>query len=145
MQRPALQAALSSRPYVLRNGWHVALWAHDDDLVAQANKNFDRFAGPGRDTISAAAVRTDITRLDAAAEVVKRYTDSAIAHARDEETQVPTFEEINAAIDVIGELVKKYFSLLQAVWLPELVPVIQESMCVVGDRHRVTATRVLPM
>jgi hypothetical protein len=118
---------IAANPGVATRQRHLAAWGGDEDFSREAHRNFDRFAGEGRNTINRAMVREDITALENAAAIVKRYADEAIAHMADDiETQVPTFGELNDTIDTIGELVKKYVSLLQAVWLVELVPVIQE-------------------
>jgi hypothetical protein len=94
---------------------------------SRAHENYDRFtSGGGRDHIAVDLVRADIETLNSVGRVVERYVDEAIAHTADETThQVPTFVDLNGAIDEIGELVKKYASLLTATILAELEPVIQ--------------------
>jgi hypothetical protein len=58
--------------------------------------------------------------------VVQRYVNQVVAHTQEIPShQVPTFSELNAAIDSIGDLVKKYASLLKAELLWQLEPVIQ--------------------
>lgn len=109
---------------------HVAVWREDGAdpfLEAEAHRNFDRFAGGrDRDRIAVAVVRADLGKLEAAGAVVERYANEAVAHmAVDQTRTVLTYAELNAAIDQIGDLVKKYASLLKATILAELEPVIQ--------------------
>lgn len=111
---------------------HVALWRTDDErdfavaaFKERGHENFDRFSGGRhRDTIDAALVRDDLKTLSALGGVVERYVNEAIA-ANERARQVPTYAELNAAIDEIGRLVTKYASLLKATILIELGPVIQ--------------------
>jgi hypothetical protein len=120
---------------------HIAAWheqARDagvgeaDALCEQlrlrdANGNFDRFAGAGRDTIDRALVRADVAELERAGEVVKGYVDEAIAHmALSPKNSVPTYRDLNAAMDRVAELVQKYASLLNAEYLWGFEPAIQQ-------------------
>jgi hypothetical protein len=59
-------------------------------------------------------VQSDIDRLKAAAQATKKYTNKYIAHLDRHPTTVPvpTLLEIEEAIDLIGELLRKYTMLL---------------------------------
>lgn len=120
---------------------HIAVWhekaraaggADADKLgeglrLRDANRNFDRFAGAGRDTIDRALVSADVTELEQAGEVVKGYVDEAIAHmALTPKNSVPTYGDLDAAMDRIAELVQKYASLLNAEYLWGFEPAIQQ-------------------
>ncbi len=106
---------------------HVALWSQDPWLAKQAHRNFDRFADTDRPgQIDADLVRADLRALDRAADGVKHHVDETIAHAADQTTRVtPTYEDLNEAIDKIGDLVRKYTSLLEATVFGTLEPIIQ--------------------
>jgi hypothetical protein len=120
---------IARNPHVASRERHVAVWvANTPQPVAdEAHANFDRFAGGrDRDRIDAALVRADLHQLKAVGEVVERYANEAVAHTSIEETRTMlTYAELNAAIDQIGGLVKKYASLLKATILLQLEPVIQ--------------------
>ena len=119
---------IARHPGVASRARHVALWLCDDSTFeTEAHENFDGFSGGrDRDRIDAALVRADIETLNAVGRVVERYVDEVVAHTADETThEVPTFVELNSAIDQIGELVKKYASLLKAEIIWQLEPVIQ--------------------
>ncbi len=121
---------IAQHPRVASRERHIAVWLRkgpDPQLEADAHENFDRFAGGrDRDHVDAAGVRADIERLEAAGSVVEKYAHEAVAHTAAEQThEVPTFDELNRAIDQIGELAQKYASLLKAVMIARLEPVIQ--------------------
>jgi hypothetical protein len=40
---------------------------------------------------------------------------------------VPTYADLNAALDELGELLKKYISLLEGVWLAKVSPTVQDN------------------
>ena len=64
-------------------------------------------------TIDPAKVRGDIDRLKAVAQATKKYTNKYIAHLdRHPTVPVPTLLEIEEAIDLIGESLRKYTMLL---------------------------------
>jgi hypothetical protein len=120
---------IAQNPHVASRERHVALWVANtpQPIIDEAHANFDRFAGArDRDRIDAALVRADLHQLKAVGDVVERYANEAVAHTSIEETRTMlTYSELNAAIDEIGGLVKKYASLLKATILLQLEPVIQ--------------------
>lgn len=120
---------IARNPDVASRDRHVAVWLRNtaEPVVDEAHANFDRFAG-GRehDQIAVRLVRADLDELRGVGEVVERYANEAVAHTTVDETRtVLTYVELNTAIDHIGELVKKYASLLKATILWQLEPVIQ--------------------
>jgi hypothetical protein len=108
---------------------HVAIWAAggDEHLEAEGHRNFDRFCKtPGDDQLDPNLIRADIAKLNEAGQVVEGYVNETVAHTADETThQVPTFADLNAAIDIIGDLFMKYTSLVKAEAFFDLVPTIQ--------------------
>jgi hypothetical protein len=71
-------------------------------------------------------VKADIALLVATAEPLKRHVDEALAHtAIETDRSTPTYGDLNQAVDTIGDLVKKYTSLLEASILFTLEPQIQ--------------------
>jgi hypothetical protein len=120
---------IARNPQVASRQRHVARWLEggpDGQLEAEGHDSFDLFAG-GRDQdqIDPDLVRVDIAELEAAASAVREYTNKAIAHTDVGAHQVPTFVELNAAIDQIGVLAQKYASLLKAEMIWQVEPVIQ--------------------
>ena len=69
----------------------------------------------GTDTIDPDKVLADIERLKTAAATTKKYVNKRIAHIdRHGTPTVPTAPEIDAAVELIGELPQKYTLLLTA-------------------------------
>jgi hypothetical protein len=97
---------------------YVAIWTAggDEHLAAMGYRSFDGFSkGPGSDRLDLDLVRADLAKLDETGLIVERYVNETVAHAADQTThEVPTFADLNAAIDTIGDLFKKYSSLLKA-------------------------------
>ncbi len=120
---------IARNPQVASRDRHVAVWRENtlQPMINKAHTNFDRFAGGrGRDHIDAALVCVDLEQLKAVGNIVEHYANEAVAHTSiDEKRTVLTYAELNAAIDQIGDLVKKYASLLKATILWQLEPVIQ--------------------
>jgi hypothetical protein len=121
-----LLSEIANHPEVMTRDRHLALWKDEADS-REAQSNFDRFAGSReRDQVDVRQVREDMARLRAIGRTVEHYVDEAVAHNADETTdEAPTYADLNAAIDAIGEIVKKYASLLKAEILWVLEPVIQ--------------------
>ena len=125
---------MADQPGVMTRERHVSLWfdAGDDERERDYKKrsgseNYDKFAGGGNDVIAPERTLEDRERLEGLAEPVTVFVNKRVAH-RDEENlpAAPTFGELDAAVDELGELLKKYVSLLEAVWLAEIAPVHQE-------------------
>jgi hypothetical protein len=114
-------------PGVMTRQRHLDVWT-DPEFVELAHANFDLFSGAReRDGIDVALVRADLARLEQLGGVVQGYVNDAITHTADQTVHaVPTFDQLNAAIDAIGDLVKKYASFLKAVTLWQFEPIIQE-------------------
>jgi hypothetical protein len=97
------------------------------DRPCVANRGFDeQFAGQVGDHFDPAIAEADLQLLAANAKAVRRYVDQHVAHADARPTAgLPTFAELDAAIDTIGKLFQKYANLLTASSWPILVPAIQ--------------------
>lgn len=104
-------------------------WGIDNEYEGLvANKTFnEHFAGGVGDHVDPAIPAADLAALTATAEKVKNYVDRHLAHSdRGGSKDIPTFDEVHAAVDQIGELFKKYALLLTAGGYVQLVPVIQD-------------------
>ena len=114
---------------------YVSLWLEDaqDEIdrelrTAEANTTYDdRFAGAGNDLIPSERTLEDRERLEGLAEPVTVFVNKRVAHSDEENLPAaPTYAELDGAVDELGELLRKYVSLLEAAWLAEIVPVHQE-------------------
>jgi hypothetical protein len=109
---------------VVTRARYVVMWPEPD--VVAAFRSFDRFSNGG-DILDKSVIEADVRALITAIEPVKRHVDHAIAHtARAGERATPTYADLNAAIDLIGELVRKYTSFLEAKTIYQMEPIIQD-------------------
>jgi hypothetical protein len=129
-----LLTEIADHPEVMTRERHVSLWFEEDDdeidrelKTAEANRNYDRLAGAGNDLIDQKLTLEDRERLEGLAEPVTTYVNKRLAHSDEKNLPAaPTYGELDGAIDELGELLKKYVSLLEAVSVPEITPVHQE-------------------
>lgn len=116
---------ISDDPGRLTREWYLTLWDEDDQAYAQRSWDNGWFAAP-TGHVDPEPVRADLARLAEESERVKDYVDRHLAHHdRDPLSELPTFEDLNGAVDVIGELARKYAHLLRAEDWITLVPVPQ--------------------
>jgi hypothetical protein len=83
---------------------------------AHLNARFDEFAAPGQPFIDARLVQHDLGELDALTAKANTYTSKNLAHRDDISRAVSTvpavtWGQLDAAIDAIGRLHKKYYKL----------------------------------
>lgn len=141
---------ISQTPEILTREWWIGLWGRDGDdedrehwkCVAEEAWD-DHYAGEVVEHFDPAIARADLERLQEGVEKVRRYVDQHVAHF-DAKTiprptgqpneivppeapkgTIPTLNEVHDAIDLIGELFKKYGNLLTAASWVELVPALQ--------------------
>ncbi len=109
-----------------RDSW-VAMWdSREDHWLQLARRSFDeQFAGTAGKHLDPAIARADLNRLQADAALVKAYVDERVAHADARpRAALPTFEDLDRAIDTIGSLLAKYYNLLTANVLMGVTPVM---------------------
>lgn len=114
-------------PNVLTRSRYVGFYPAEAHWSEYANAAFNRLAGAGAETIPTDRVDADVERLADAARPVKRYVDRIVAHwdQRGLAEFAPTFGELNAAIDVIGDVFADWHQWLTARSRAEMVPVFQ--------------------
>lgn len=125
---------LRANPKVLNREVVVARYAHDDDQREWARTDWLRCGEEFWDTKWASAdggldivrLQADLDALSATAEKVAAFADRVVAHidsrgARD----IPTFKDLDDAIDVLGELFKHYSILVDGKGWVFLEPAIQ--------------------
>jgi len=83
--------------------------------AALAEKEFDRLAEPGAPHLERKHVQPDNERLKKVSTVIEQYATRRIAHLDQEEPSViPTFPELNAALDEFERIIRRYKLLLEA-------------------------------
>lgn len=119
--------------------WWIGLWdidAGDSVEEAFARRQWeDEFGGEVGVHLDPAIPESDLQRLITESEAVRKHVDKHIAHSEDpgpepkdpgaaSETP-PTLSEVHDAIDVIGEVFQRYYSLFEAAAMVSLEPVMQ--------------------
>jgi len=113
---------IAQNPEQISRDFYVGLWEDERD---RGSKAFDAFAGRDVEHLPPAVVSTDLDELAGTAASVKAYVDEYVAHSDARgKAAVPQFADLDAAIDSIGELFKKYHGLLTASVHTTLVPVL---------------------
>lgn len=111
-------------PEVLTRARHVALYEEVGMPADLAEREFDRLAGPRAPRLTKRCVQGDIDLLRSAAGQLERYATQRIAHLdKEEPTVIPKFEDLDHALDVFEQLVKRYRLLLRGDG-GDVVPVI---------------------
>jgi hypothetical protein len=118
-----------------RDFW-IGLWTNED-MVRHgiADRGWtSQWAGDVGDHLDPAIPARDLERLTTGAEKVADYVDQYLAHADARpKAGLPTLADLDAAIDLLGELYAKYGNLLTAAVYPILVPAIQHPWLAVFD------------
>jgi hypothetical protein len=120
-------AAGSGRPRLTRAFW-VGLWDTTDPIdVAFAEQQWnDNYGGEVGDHLDPAIPARDLERLTTSTDPVKEYVEKHVCHIdRRRPEPTLTFNDLHDASVVVGELFKKYASLLTAKGWALLAPVIQ--------------------
>lgn len=89
---------------------------------------FGRWAGPAGTHLDPSIPQRDLDVLTVAASKVKAYVDGHIAHSDAKAVrgdELPSVKDMHDAIDVIGDLFRRYFLLLTGQEMATLVPLIE--------------------
>jgi hypothetical protein len=90
------------------------------------DRDFERFASPAANRIHPRVIRGHQQKLVRAARRLKTYVDKHVAHNdRRPMRRLPTFDELDRCVDLLGELAREYTLLLEQAALTDIVPVIQ--------------------
>jgi hypothetical protein len=103
-------------PGVISRAAHVRMYRSTPVGPALGHMSFDSVVGKGRQQLSQRAVRADLRRLEDASERVRRFVNKRIAHRTNpgDIRRLPTFNELDAALDKIDDVFCKYNLLLTA-------------------------------
>ena len=112
-------------PEVLTRTYYVGLYK--GSVVEQfANKDFDKFAIQGAPHIDPALVSADLEKLRFASKRCEDFADKRLAHRdKREPKELPTYDEVDACIDVLDNLYVRYLLLFHASNMTSLLPEMQ--------------------
>lgn len=116
---------------ITRDFW-IGLWDPQDELMLKRAEGGwkKHYAGSTGTHLDPSIPAADSDALTAAASKVKAYVDRHLAHADASAASASTtvtLQEVHDAIDVVGDLFKKYYNLLTASSYGTLVPAIQHN------------------
>jgi hypothetical protein len=121
---------LADHPETITREVWLATWGSDDDHgLWLANRQWDeKFADLAEpDALSQDLPANDLEALEDGGRQVRHYVNRHVAHMdhRGSET-VPTFNDIDDAIDLIGTLFSRYYALMTAASFTDLEPAFQD-------------------
>lgn len=129
----ALLKSLATHAADFTRNDYYGLWEHlsepgrdeDDFYRNAADKAFDRFAGAGRQHLDSEIVQADRMALKETVQQVARWADENVAHMGRRPSIDLTFGDLHSAIEFVGDLLRKYYLLLEGNSLVTATPAIQ--------------------
>ncbi len=121
-----LLTEIAKQPDVISRERYATLYKNPVIRKAVADKEFDKFAGPGKRHINPKMVREDRDRLIMKIKGMKDYVDRRVAHfAERDSSRVPTYGDIDDCLDLVEALLSKYLAVLRAEAHLEILPTWQ--------------------
>ncbi len=118
--------SIQRKPKVLSRARFVSLYSDPVLREQMADRDFDKFAGPGNPYVDRDMVRLDLEKLMAKAKKVKEFADTRVAHYSQSALEnLPTFADLDDCIVFMEKLLKKYLLLFRAQAYLEILPVWQ--------------------
>ncbi len=120
-----LMEELIATPEILSRAYYKGLYTGTavEDL---ADHDFDKLAKPGAPHIDPGLVAADLARLRSATANCEEFADRRVAHHdKRNPKQLPTFNEVDAAIDLLDELYCRYLLMFEAKAMDSLLPTWQ--------------------
>ena len=125
---------IAASPTIVTREWFFSLYS--DSVVPEAaiEKDFHSFAPVGAAHIDGQAVQADLVSLRSVGSVIESFADRLIAHddARGVDT-MPTYADLDAAIDLVYALTRKYYLMLHAGNIIDRTPTIGHNWQAVFD------------
>jgi hypothetical protein len=117
---------LMKNPEILSRKRYKALFKGTgfEDDNNYINLCFDKLVGKANEHINPADVNNDINKLIKRTEVLKTYVNNIVAHLDKAKLEkLPTIGDLDDAINLITELVQKYYAIFHAAWVePQPIP-----------------------
>ncbi len=103
-------------PGVIDRATHVRMYVSSPMGEDLGHMSFNATVGKGSSCLSQRAIRADLRRLEDASERVRRFVNKRVAHRTKpgEIRRLPRFNEVDAALDVLDNMLCKYNLLLTA-------------------------------
>lgn len=104
------------RPRIISRRAHVTLYRGTPKDFDMGNLTFNNVVGPKRQYLTQRMIRSDMKELEDASERVRRFVNKRVAHRTPagKIRRLPTFNEIDKALDSLDRIFCKYKLLLVA-------------------------------
>lgn len=127
-----LLTEIAGNPFVLTRAWFERQYVRGKPTIQRwgfqrmAERDFRQFAGRSAKQISARRVLGDRAKLRKTAVRLRHYVNKRVAHRARRGYRGPaTFTDLNAAVDELARLLRKYSLLLNQAGMLGVEPVIQ--------------------
>jgi len=112
-------------PEILSRNRFVALYKENMDRRF-ADRDFDRFAGKVKCHVDPDLVKSDLKNFKDKVKKCEKYADQRVAHIDKRAMKnIPTHKNLDDCIDLLEELMKKYYLLFRAKSLVSILPIFQ--------------------
>jgi hypothetical protein len=99
---------------------------YDHFLKKYGHRDFEKFSKPGDEFINPSIVRRHRRELVMSQRKLRDFVNRHIAHtSKAKMRKLPTYKELDACVDLLGNLLKKYTLLIEQAALIHVVPEIQ--------------------
>lgn len=107
----------------------AGIWQPEDSWGERdLDEAFERFSGAARGHVDPAIPEADLVALRSGAATVTVYADRHLAHVDSRPLppeELPSVNDLHAAIDLIGSHFRRYHLLLTSADMPVLIPILQ--------------------
>jgi hypothetical protein len=116
---------LTETPHLLTRAYYVSLY-EGSTVEHFADRHFNQFAASGDVHVDPSRIAADLQKLRDASARCEEFADKRLAH-RDkcDPKALPTYNEVDACIDLLDELYVKYHLLFHAKSMVTLLPTAQ--------------------
>lgn len=98
----------------------------DDNMLKILSRNYDSTFGDRSGGLDVGKVAADLATLKSRSEAVAAFASRTVAHIdRRGMKQLPTFDDLDDSIDVVGDMYKRYYLLIDGASLLDVAPAIQ--------------------
>ena len=126
-----LLSEMIETPELITKERYLGLFTSGVSPFGIAEKEFERiWGGSVREHIDPALVQADLDNLKSKARAVEEFADRKVAHLDKRSingttSNVPTYGELSECLDLLEELVKKYYLLFRAASVSSILPTWQ--------------------
>lgn len=112
-------------PHALTRSYYVGLYK-GSIVESFADRDFNKFAAPTAAHIDPKLVEADLARLRDVSRRCEEFADKRVAHRdKRDPTELPTYNEVDACIELLDQLYSRYFLLFHASNMESLLPTWQ--------------------